>query len=104
MTGDNFTQFWTAGAKSYGECASDYLSNAEYVEGVFDKIGYAAEYVTDKSQFAKKAVEYIDHGVPVISGGKNCPWTVISGYEDGGETLVQAPTANYGAKKISVVV
>jgi hypothetical protein len=101
VTGDVFTQFWVTGAKSHGECASDYLTNEEYIKSVFDKIGYVAEYVTDKSKFAAKVVEYIDRGVPVISGGLNKPWTIIGGYEGNGKTLLQMPTANYGAKKSS---
>jgi hypothetical protein len=73
---------------------------------VFNKIGYAAEYITDKTQFAQKVVRSIGKNVPVICYGKtgNYPegWTVIGGYENGGETFLHMVTANYGQEKSSV--
>jgi hypothetical protein len=105
VTGDNFTQIWPLDARFAGECASEFLTDAAYVTDVFDKIGYEAEYVADKSQFAQRVVESIDRGVPVICWGRTgdypTGWTVVGGYEDNGGTLLQMPTANRGADKIA---
>lgn len=106
VTGDNYTQIWPLDGMFRGYCASDFISNAEYVVGIFDKIGYAAEYVTDKTQFTQKVVNSIDKNVPIIcygkTGGYPEGWTVIGGYEDDGSTFIHMATANYGEEKSSV--
>ncbi|MDR0935655.1 MAG: hypothetical protein LBM98_03110 [Oscillospiraceae bacterium] len=93
VTGDNFTQIWSSAAKFRGCCASDYLNSREFAESVFDKIGYATEYVTDNLQFVRKAVESIDLGVPALilsptPAWNLASWSVVVGYEDSGQTLL----------------
>ncbi|MDR1600684.1 MAG: hypothetical protein LBS11_12570 [Oscillospiraceae bacterium] len=89
VTGDNFTQVWPKDGRFRGECASDYLYSAEYAAGVFGWIGYAREVVTDRREYAAKVVESIDRGVPVIClRGFDNLWSVVVGYEDGGQTTL----------------
>ena len=100
LTGDNFTQFYPyrgipnhGSKKARGESATDYRVSKEYIEGVFAEIGYFAEFVTarkvlsSKEHFIRKLMDSIDRGVPVIQF--NYYWSVIVGYENGGDTLLR---------------
>jgi len=86
-------------------CVSGYLAGKDYVARVFDAIGYEHEYVAaeqvsaDKETYARKAMECIDKGLPVLvkTGPVDDPawnypivttYCLIIGYEDGGKTLL----------------
>lgn len=113
LTGDNFAQFYPfcgvpdhGGKKARGESATDYRVGKEYIEGVFSEIGYAAEFVTarevfaNKEYFIRKLMNSIDLGIPVIQF--NYYWSMLVGYENGGETILRIVHEDTEPKRYSL--
>lgn len=97
LTGDILAQVYSYG-KYMGESVSACRFNLEggaYLEGIFEKCGYASSFVTAKQLAANREmylqtlIAYIDKGMPVLavtSGGP--PWGVYVGYEEYGKILL----------------
>lgn len=90
LTGDNFAQVY---ARDFmGDGVTDYRICPEFIEGVFDKCGYASTFATEKQLRANREmwlqtlIAYIDKGIPVIR--HNWCWGVFVGYEEQGKTLL----------------
>ncbi|MCL1888471.1 MAG: hypothetical protein FWF96_06330 [Kiritimatiellaeota bacterium] len=95
LTGDNFTQFYAFNGGFLGESLTDCKmseKNHAFVEDIFAKCGYKAEFVPEtelranREKYLRKTKEWIDKGVPVIRYW--CGWHLVVGYEDDGETLL----------------
>ena len=78
-------------------CVSDYniLYNddcSDYIEGIFNKMGYSCTYVpkekikANKEMFRRTLMAYIDKGIPVIHFKRN--YSMICGYEEHGKILM----------------
>ncbi len=102
ITGDVFAQYYAYGGFC-GEGVSGYHLSAGdtgYIEGVFDKCGYACTFVSERElkknteMYLQTLTAYIDKGVPVIAWGTGGPGRemppdgVFVGYEDYGKTLL----------------
>ena len=108
LTGDNMAQIFAYDGAFFGDGVSDYmLSDKKYsfVTDIFKKCGYEAEFVQEnelranREKYLKKAVEYVDKGIPVIRYW--CGWHVIVGYENNGETLLCMTSDNKEPYRVS---
>lgn len=100
LTGDVFAQVYPYD-HFRGDGVTDFMlgtpDGIRFVEGVFEKCGYAATFVTEKQlkanreMYIQTLIAYIDKGVPVISNlviKRYTAWTVFVGYEQQGQTLL----------------
>lgn len=97
LTGDVLAQVYSYDAYM-GESVSSCMFNLEggkYLEGIFEKCGYASTFVSgsqlcgNKEMYTQTLIAYIDKGIPVIAvtwGGP--PWGIYVGYEEHGKTLL----------------
>ncbi|NJD03992.1 MAG: hypothetical protein FIA99_15655 [Ruminiclostridium sp.] len=75
ITGNGYTPVYNKSDSTTAcdYCVSGYLAGSDYVNYIFDSIGYGHTYVTseelnaDKSRYIQKLKDYIDRGVPVIA-------------------------------------
>ena len=99
ITGDCFAQVYPKNQVFFSDryCVSDYniLYNddcPDYIEGIFDKMGYACTYVpkenimANKEMYRQTLMAYIDKGIPVIHFKGN--YSMICGYEEHGNILL----------------
>lgn len=97
LTGDVLAQVYSYG-EYRGEAVTSCMFSREggrYLEGIFDKCGYAATFVPEMKLLAHRQahvqalIDAIDRGVPVIAATRNGPpWGVYVGYEAHGKTLL----------------
>lgn len=73
LTGDVVAQVYNRNPTTSCEyCVSGYLSDPEYMEYVFDTLGYSHEYAcagevaADLNVYKEKIAEFIDGGIPVL--------------------------------------
>lgn len=103
VTGENFTQVFS---KNYfrGNSVVDYRlsekDNHHFIEGIFEKCGYASTFVPlkqlldNRERYVQMLMTYIDKGLPVIINdyGNNphnrFGWSLLVGYADYGKTLL----------------
>jgi DNA-binding transcriptional MerR regulator len=99
ITGDCFAQVYPKNQVFFSDryCVSDYniLYNndcSDYIEDIFDKMGYACTYVpkekimANKEMYRQTLMAYIDKGIPVIHFKGN--YSMICGYEEHGNILL----------------
>lgn len=99
ITGDCFAQVYPKNQIFFSDryCVADYniLYNndpSDYIEGIFDKMGYACTYVpkekimANKEMYRQTLMAYIDKGIPVIHFKGN--YSMICGYEEHGNILL----------------
>lgn len=92
ITGDTFAQFYPLG-EFKDDSASAFYLGLSGLANVFDKVGFAAEYFSERElqsnrDYFKKITSSIDRGIPVIwyrSAGQR---VAIVGYESDGGTLL----------------
>lgn len=113
ITGDGFAQVYPKNRLFYSDryCVSDYHilyddDYTDYIEGIFDKMGYACTYVSKKQLLSNKEMyrqtlmAYIDKGIPVIQfKGK---YSLICGYEEHGDILLQRYPCNDNFDRFSL--
>lgn len=103
LTGDNFAQIFSFN-QFRGDGVTDYrlseAHNYEFIENIFDSCGYASSFIpmkqliNNREMYVQTLVSYIDKGIPVIFNnyGNNphdrYSWSVFTGYEDYGKTLM----------------
>lgn len=113
ITGDCFAQVYPKNHRYYSDryCVSDYHilyddDCTNYIEGVFNKMGYACTYVSKKQLLSNKEMyrqtlmAYIDKGIPVIQFKGN--YSLICGYEEHGNMLLQKYPCNDKFDKFSL--
>jgi len=101
LTGDILTPVYSYSGHQ-GWARSDYLCSKVFIEGIFDKCGYASTFIaleefnTNPAMYIQTITGYIDKGVPVICYVYpiNGECRVICGYEDYGKTLLFLPGSN----------
>ena len=99
ITGDCFAQVYPKNHAFFSDryCVSDYniLYNddcSDYIERIFDKMGYACSYVpkekimANKEMYRQTLMAYIDKGIPVMHFKGN--YSLIGGYEEHGNILL----------------
>lgn len=97
LTGDILSQVYSYD-EYMGECVSSCMFNLEgggYLEGIFEKCGYASTFVSEKQLadhkelYVRTLMAHIDKGVPVIAVTRQgSPWGIYVGYEEYGKTLL----------------
>ena len=95
LTGDILTQVYSFTGHQ-GWARSDYLFSKTFIEGIFDKCGYASTFISpeefdsNRAMYVQTITAYIDKGVPVIfaEAPYNGECRVICGYENYGQTLL----------------
>ena len=99
ITGDCYAQVYPKNQVFFSDryCVADYniLYNddcSDYIESVFDKLGYACTYVpkekiiANKEMYRQTLMAYIDKGIPVMHFKGN--YSLICGYEEHGNILL----------------
>lgn len=107
ITGDGLTQIYNKNQTSFRECCvSGYRAGTEYIDYIFNAIGYDYEYVTakqinaDKERCIQKVKDCTDKGVPVLvmrritSIVEHGGFSLYIGYGDGGDTLLSVTDSN----------
>lgn len=113
ITGDCFAQVYPKNHIFYSDryCVSDYHilyddDCTEYIEGVFEKLGYACTYVpkdkirANREMYRQTLMAYIDKGIPVIQFKGN--YSLICGYEEHGKVLLQRYPCNDNLDRFSL--
>ena len=113
ITGDCFVQVYPKNQVFFSDryCVSDYniLYNddcSDYIEGIFDKMGYACTYVpkekimANKEMYRQTLMAYIDKGIPVIHFKGN--YSMICGYEEHGNILLNKWPCNNDFNKFAL--
>jgi len=99
ITGDCYAQVYPKNHVFFSDryCVADYHilyddDCSAYIEGIFDKLGYACTYVpkekimANKEMYRQTLMAYIDKGIPVMHFKGN--YSLICGYEEHGNTLL----------------
>ena len=105
IAGNCFTQVYPKNHVFYSDryCVADYHilyddNCAAYIEGIFDKLGYACTYVpkekimSNKEIYRQTLMAYIDKGIPVIDFEGN--YSLICGYEEHGNVFMHRYPCN----------
>jgi DNA-binding transcriptional MerR regulator len=113
ITGDCFAQVYPKNKVFFSDryCVSDYniLYNndcSDYIEGIFEKMGYACTYVPikkitkNKEMYRQTLMSYIDKGIPVIQFKGN--YNLICGYEEYGNILLNKWPCSNDLNKFSL--
>ncbi|MEA4833367.1 MAG: hypothetical protein VB118_12230 [Oscillospiraceae bacterium] len=113
ITGDCFAQVYPKNHTFYSDryCVSDYNilyhdDCTSYIEGIFDKMGYACTYIpkerllSNKEMYRQTLIAYIDKGLPIMQFKGN--YSLICGYEEHGNILLQRYPCNDNFEKFSL--